>query len=189
MANSKNEANLLRRTLIPLVTIAVVVSALVFGITHIRHLAKSNQERARQERRQRCFDSVKSGESTALVMDSKLLPMLANDVDCQRIVTHLDFASTKIDPVDANAVSMLKNVTSMTFYCTAGTENVLNAAKALPIANLYFEMPDLTPESYLKLKTFSSLKSLHVEHVVTPEWRIRLESELPNVKIGAPFTE
>lgn len=41
--------------------------------------------------RQESFDSDKQGGTRARVMDTKLIPMLANDVDCRRIVTSVNF--------------------------------------------------------------------------------------------------
>ena len=158
-----------------------------FGITQLRQQARLSFERSKQEWRQKSFDAVKNGDSSALVMDSKLLPMLANDVDCRRIVTRLDFASTDIAASDARYVAELPNVTSITFYCTHGTKDLLLAAQMLPITDLYFEMPDLPVESYLMLKNFPHLKKVRFEHVMDDAWIDRLESQMPNVVVDAPF--
>lgn len=189
MTDGERNPSLLRRAAILVASIAAVVFVVAFGINQIRLRAKLNQEQFKQEWRQKSFDAVKAGRSTAWIMDSKLLPMLANDADCKRIVTSLDFTSTEIDATDATSLAMLKNVTTITFYCTTGTEHALEVAKSLPITNLYFELPDLTPESYLILKDFANLENVHFEHVMAPGWVKRLESELPGVKIDAPFTD
>ena len=120
-------------------------------------------------------------------MDSKLLPMLATDSDCQKNVTRLDFASTEIDSDDALYIAELPNVTSMTFYCTQGTKHALRAASKLPITDLFFEMPDLPVESYIMLKDFPHLKKVRFEQVMEDEWIERLKSELPGVNIDTPF--
>ena len=165
----------------------LVVVGVVFGIAQLRQQARRNLARRQAEWRQRSFDRVKQGDSSALVMDSELLPMLANDSECKQIVTGLDFASTNIDASDAKYVAQLQNVTSMTFYCTTGTRDLLLTARSLPITDIHFEMPDLTAESYLVLKEFPHLKKVRFEHVMDDEWIERLQSELPDVIVDAPF--
>ncbi len=170
--------------------LGIIVSiggVLAFGLIQLRQQVRLSFERSRQEWRQKSFDSVKRGDPSALVMDSKLLPMLANDAECKKTVTRLDFASTEIAVSDASSVAELPNVSSMTFYCTRGTKDLLLAARTLPVTNLYFEMPDLSPESYLMLKDFPHLKKVRFEHVMDDEWIDRLKSEMPNVMIDAPF--
>ena len=188
MTDRERNTNSLRRAVILLAATTAMVAIFWVGLKQIRQRVRLQQEQSKREWRQKSFDAVKAGGSTAYIMDSKLLPMLANDADCKQIVTNLDFGSTEIDAADANFVAMLKNVTSITFYCTTGTEHVLQAAKTLPITNLHFEMPDLTPESYLMLDVFPDLENVRFEHVMAPEWIDRLESKLPGVKIDAPFT-
>lgn len=141
-----------------LVIVAIVVGVIAFGIIELRRQARLSLERSKAQWRQKAFDSVKQGDSSALVMDSKLLPMLATDAQCQKNVTRLDFALTELDAVDSSFVAELPNVTSMSFYCTRGTQPLLIAARTLPITYLYFEMPDLPVESYLLLKEFPHLK-------------------------------
>jgi hypothetical protein len=165
----------------------LVVVGVVFGIAQLRQQARRNLARQQAEWRQRSLDRVKQGDSSALVMDSKLLAMLANDSECKKIVTGLDFASTNIDASDAKYVAQLQAVTSLTFYCTTGTKDLLLAARPLPITDIHFEMPDLTGESYLVLKDFPHLKKVRFEHVMDDEWIDRLQSELPNVIVDAPF--
>lgn len=75
----------------------------------------------------------------------------------------------------------------MTFYCTHGTKDVLVAARTLPITSIYFEMPDLSAESYLILRDYAQLKKIRLEQVVDDEWIERLRSELPNVIVEAPY--
>ncbi|QDU86796.1 hypothetical protein Pla175_01480 [Pirellulimonas nuda] len=75
----------------------------------------------------------------------------------------------------------------MTFYCTNGTKELLLAARSLPIDDLQFEMPDLLPEDFLILKEFPQLKKVRIEHMMEDEWIARLESELPNVVVEAPY--
>jgi hypothetical protein len=163
------------------------VTFLVFGVSHLREQGRLSRERTWQEYREREFARVKQGESRAWVMDSRLLPMLANDDECKRVVTHLDFASTDIDASDAASVSKLVNVTSMTFYCTRGTRDLLLAARSLPITDLYIKMGDRSPDSYLILKEFPQLKRIRIEHVVEDDWLAQLQSELPGVVVDAPY--
>lgn len=168
--------------------VAIVLGVITFSIMELRRQARLSFERSKAEWRQKAFDSVKRGDSSALVMDSRLLPMLATDAQCQKNVTRLDFASTQIDAADSSFVAELPNVTSMSFYCTRGTQPLLIAARTLPITELYFEMPDLPVESYLLLKEFPNLKTVRFEHVMDDAWIDRLKSELPNVVIDAPYT-
>lgn len=166
---------------------AIIVGLVALCVIVSQHQARLSFERSKQEWRQNAIDSVKQGSSSALVIDSKLLPMLANDAVCRKNVTRLDFASTEIDAVDSPFVAALPNVTSMSFYCTRGTKGLLTAARTLPISTLHFEMPDLSIESYLTLKEFPHLKAVRFEHVMDDEWINRLKSEMPNVAIDAPF--
>jgi hypothetical protein len=187
VAVPEHKPNSFRRVIGCLGFIAIIVGVLAFGIAQLRQQARLSLEQSRQERLQKSFDSVKQGGSSALVTNSKLLPMLANDTDCKKTVTRLDFASTEIDASDALYVAELLNVTSITFYCTRGTKDLLVVAQTLPITDLYFEMADLPEESYLMLKDFPHLKKVRFEHVMDDQWIERLESELPNVKVDAPF--
>lgn len=188
MTDAKSDqSNSFVRVLGCLGIVLVLGGFLAFGLTLLREEARLSFERSKQEWRQKQFDSVKRGDSSALVMDSKLLPMLATDSDCQKNVTRLDFASTKIDSADALYIAELPNVTSMTFYCTHGTKRALRAASKLPNTDLYFELPDLPVESYLKLKDFPHLKKVRFEQVMEDEWIERLKSELPSVNIDTPY--
>lgn len=175
------------RTTVVLGILGLVGSGLVFYIAHLRNQAQQQAVRDRAERRQKMFDRVKQGDSTASVFDSQLLPMLADDAECRLSVTGLEFGETEIDPVHAESVAQLENVTSISFYCTRGTEAVLVAARQLPIESLYFEMPDLPIESYLMLSEFPKLKLVHIEHVVDDAWIERLKFELPGVSLEIPF--
>lgn len=167
--------------------VASIGGALTFGLIQLRQQMRQSFERSQQECLQNSFDAVKRGDSSALVMDSKLLPMLASDAECKKTVTRLHFASTEIAVSDVPSVAELRNVSSMTFYCTRGTKDLLLAARTLPITDLYFEMPDLSTESYLVLKDFPQLKMVRFEHVMDDNWIERLKSELPNVMVDAPF--
>lgn len=162
----------------------VLVAALAFALLK---LSEHNHQQQEAERLQKAFEGVKQGESEPLVMQSKLLTLLANDADCRQIVRGLDFAMTAIDPIDAQAIARLQNVSSMGFYCTTGTREVLLASLSLPITDLYFEMPDLEMEDYLLLKDLPNLKKVRFEHIMEDEWIERLKTELPNVVIDAPF--
>lgn len=160
-----------------------------YAVSFARKQAQLQSQRQRAEWRQKAFELVKSGDEKAWVMDSKLLPMLASDPDCRQIVKRLEFTSTDIDATDSQAISELTNVSSMMFYCTRGTKDLLLAARTLPIDYIYFEMPDLRSEEYLILKEFPSLKHVRFEHVMDDEWIKRLESELTGVAIDAPFPQ
>lgn len=167
--------------------IAILGCGLVWGVNYVREQARLSHERSMKEFRERTFRAVKQGRSAASIMDSKLLPMLAQDADCRSIVTRLDFFSTTIDPSDTAFVGELSNVTSMSFYCTSGTKELLIAAEKLPITELYFEFTDLSDESFLILKRFPQLKQVRIEHIVKDWWIESLRSELPNVNVEAPY--
>lgn len=186
-AGQEEKSNSFRRVAGCLGVAITILAILGFGMAQLRRQVQRSLERAGEQWRQKSFDAVKQGHSSALVSDSKLLPMLANDADCRRIVKRLDFASTDIDRSDASYVAELPNVTSMTFYCTRGTEELLLAARTLPITDLHFEMPDLPDTSYLILKDFPQLKKVRFEQVMDDAWIERLKSELPGVIVDAPF--
>ena len=188
-ADNQRKPNTLRRPAFFFAFVVAVAAISFTTFTQLRYRARLAQELRSQEWQQKSIDAVKMGNPTAWVMDSKVLPMLANDSECKQIVTSLDFTSTEIDASDATAVGRLTNVTSMMFYCTTGTEHVLKAATDLPITDLYFEVPDLEAESYLMLKDFSNLKKVHFEHVMDSAWIERLKSELPGVDINSPFAQ
>lgn len=158
-------------------------------IAHARAEHELALERMRAGWREKEFDRVKSGAASALVQDSTLLAWLGDDEDCRRVLEHLDFASVVIDPSDAQAVSQLKNVTSMTFYHTEGTKDVLVAAQALPITAIYFEGLDLRGEEHLVLKNFPQLKHVRFQHVMEDVWIERPKAELPNVVVDAPYPQ
>ena len=94
---------------------------------------------------------------------------------------------TTIDPADAQSVSQLNNVTSMTFYCTTGTRDLLLAARSLPITDLYFEGDDLPVDAYLMLKDFPHLREVRIERVLDGQWIERMRTEMPDVAVNAPF--
>jgi hypothetical protein len=184
---AESQPNLPKRTIAILGIVCVILAGLFFGIAQIRKLTELNRDKRQSEFRQLFFDKVKQGDSSAVVIDSQLLPMLANDSQCQQVVTALEFAEINIESVDAPYVAQLKNVTRMSFYCTTGTKELLMHARSLPITELYFEMPDLLDEDYLILKDFPHLQKVHFEHVMEDEWIDRLKSKLPNVEVAAPF--
>lgn len=166
--------------------IAILGCGLAWGVNYVRERARLSHESSMKELRESTFQAVKQGRSAASIMDSKLLPMLAQDADCRSIVKRLDFFSMTIDPSDAVFVSELSNVTSMTFYCTRGTKELFIAAEKLPIAELYFEMADLSDDSFLILKRFPKLKQVRIEHIVKDAWIDSLRSEMPNVIFETP---
>ena len=187
-AERQQKTNLLLRVASCLCVTVSVAALVVIGISHLRQQERLSRDKMWQEYRENEFLSVKRGNSRPYVMDSELLPMSANDDDCIRVVTHLDFASTDMDASDAASVSKLVNVTSMTLYCTRGTRDLLLAARSLPITDLHFEMGDLSPESYFILKEFLQLKRIRIEHVVEDDWLAQLQSELPGVVVDAPYS-
>ncbi len=175
------------RLIVSLGVMLIAGGTLAFIAHHLRQQSQYSLERKRQEIRDAEFEAVRQGDSSALVMDSRLLPMLAGNAECRKHVTSLTFAETEIDAADAPFVAQLSGVTSMTFYCTRGTQDLLLAARSLPVAELSFESPDLRPESYLILKDFPNLKRLRFEQVMDDAWIDRLKMEMPGVTIDAPY--
>ncbi len=155
----ERKSNSLRSLLGCLGVIVILGFGIPWGLNFVREQSRLSLERFKKELRQRTFDDVKQGDTSASIMDSKLLPMLAEDTDCRSIVTRLDFSSTTIDPSEAVFVGELSNVTSMTFYCTRGTEDLLTAAEKLPITELYFELTDLSDDSFMVLKRFPPIET------------------------------
>lgn len=166
----------------------ILLSAGAFAVAVQNYQSGRQLERTRLEARQREFDAAKNGDTSALVMDSGLIPMLAEDADCRRSLTSLTFAATDIDAAHAPHVAKLTNVTSMTFYCTKGTKDLLLAARTLPVSELSFEGDDLQPESYLMLRDFSQLKRVRFEQVMDDALIDRLKMEMPGVTIDAPHS-
>ncbi len=164
----------------------ILISAAALAFAVHNYQSGRQWERTRLEARQKQFNAVKQGDTSALVVDSRLLPMLADDADCRRLLTSLTFATTEIDSVDALQVAKLANVTSMTFYCTKGTKDLLLAARSLPLTELSFEGPDLKPDSYLMLKHFPHLKRVRFEQVMDDALIDRLKMEMPGVTIDVP---
>lgn len=164
----------------------ILISAAALAVAVHNYQSGRQLERTRLEARQKQFNAVKQGDTSALIMDSRLLPMLADDADCRRLLTSLTFAATDIDSAHAPHVAKLTNVTSMTFYCTKGTKDLLLAARSLSLTDLSFEGPDLQPDSYLILKDFPHLKRVRFEQVMDDALIDRLKLEMPGVTIDAP---
>ena len=165
--------------------IGLVLGAVIALIIQRQHQDRLTLQHSREQFRQNALAGVKQGDSSALVMDSELLRMLANDADCKRIVTRLNFAATAFNTEDSEAVAALSNVTSITFYSTTGTVHALLGAESLPITDLCFEGTDLQAASYLTLKNFPHLKRVRFEQLIEDQWVERLKVELPNTAIDA----
>lgn len=129
------------------------------------------------------FQAVKEGESDALVLDSALLPMLAEDSECRNRIRGLTFASTEIAPDDALSVSQFANLQRITFYCTSGTRDVLIAARGLPVQDVFFELGDLRSDDHQLLRNLPQLKSVQFEPALTAEEAEKLRRLLPDVDV------
>jgi len=165
--NSIAKSNLLSRNcLIFLVILILVAIALPLGISYLREQSRLELERLRAEWRQKWFDHVKKGHTQATVMDSLLLPMLANDPECVAKVQSLYFSMVNVDPEDAKNVARLTNVQDIGFYDTSGADVVLKHARGLPISSLFFEGSHLSHDSLRALSEFPKLKKVHFEHVM-----------------------
>lgn len=157
---------------------AVVLVLFVIGLPFLQEQQQLALERRNAERRQELFDAVKRGEPRALIMDSKLLQMLANDADCVANLRELDFSMTKITAEDARHVSRMSNLELLYFYGTHGADFVLENARELPIKKMGFEMARLSKDSLRSLSDFKELTEVHFEHVMVPD-EIEILKALP----------
>lgn len=139
--------------------------------------------RGHPEYRLEQFQAVKEGKSDALVLDSALLPMLAEDSVCRNRIRGLTFDSTEIAPDDALSVSQFANLQRITFYCTSGTRDVLIAARGLPVQDVFFELGDLRSDDHQLLRDLPQLKSVHFEPALTVEEAEKLRRLLPDVDV------
>jgi len=105
-----------RNWLTCLAILALLAITLALGITYLREQSRLRLERQRAEWRQKRFNDVKNGGTQATVMDSLLLPMLANDPECVANVRSLYFSMVEIDPEEAENVVRLTNVNDIGFY-------------------------------------------------------------------------
>ena len=105
--DSQSQSRASRSCVPALVVMATIAGLLVVGIQYLREQQRLSFERQKAERRQRSFDRVKNGDHRASIVDSKLLPMLANDAACVSNLNELDFDMTAITHEDARYVSRL----------------------------------------------------------------------------------
>lgn len=170
-----------------LVVSLAFVGLLVIGITFQREKQRLSFERQRTQWRQGSFDRVKRGDQFALIMDSKLLPMLANDADCIANLSGLSFSMTQITDEDARFVSQLSNVQTLSFYDTRGADLVLENARDLPITQMGFDMSRLYKDSLRTLSQFPDLSKLHFGHVMYPSEIAILKTLPPRITVHIPY--
>ena len=169
-----------------LVLPAVILVLFVIGLPFLREQQQLALERRNVERRQKSFDAVKRGEPRVLIMDPKLLQMLADDADCVANLRELDFSMTKITAEDASHVSRMSNLELLNFYDTHGADFVLENARELPIKKMGFEMARLSKDSLRSLSDFNELTEVHFEHVMFPD-EIEILKALPTrTKVQIP---
>lgn len=169
-------------------TILILLAiGLPLGISYLRRQARLNLERQRAEWRQKCFDDVKNGDTQAMVMDSLLLPMLAQDPECVANVRSLYFSMVNIDSTVAQNVASLTNVEDIGFYDTSGADIVLRHARRLPIESLFFEVSHVSHDSLRALSEFPKLKKVHFEQVMAPD-EIAILKALPSgIVVEVPY--
>lgn len=167
--------------------VALMLGMVVTGVMVLRERAAKRLVREAAARRLKTFAQAKAGSGAVLVSDSKLLPMLADDRDCRRQTTRLEFTSITVQAEDAGRVAELSNIDSLSFYCTRGTAAVLKAARELPITEVYFEMPDLEADEYWVLRDYQQLRKVHFEQVMDSTWIEEFRAALPGVEVETPF--
>ena len=91
-ADNQRKPNTLRRPVFFFAFVVAVAAISFTTFTQLRYRARLAQKLRSQEWQQKSIDAVKKGNPTAWVMDSKVLPMLANDSECKQIVTSLDLS-------------------------------------------------------------------------------------------------
>jgi hypothetical protein len=184
---SETQPLLSRGCLVSMLVLLAFAGLLVVGIPYVRERQRLTFERQKAERRQGAFERVKNGDTRVLVMDSKLLPMLARDADCVANLKELNFSMTAIAPNDARFISQLKNVRVLTFYDTQGADHVLENARDLPITRMGFEMDRLSKDSLVTLADFPDLTDVHFEHLMYPNEIAVLEMLPPRIKVRIPY--
>ena len=184
--DSQSQSRASRSCVPALVVMATIAGLLAVGIQYLREQQRLSFERQKAERRQRSFDRVKNGDDRASIVDSKLLPMLANDAACVSNLNELDFDMTAITHEDARYVSRLRNVRTLYFYDTRGADLVLENARDLPIVKMGFEMARLNQDSLRSLSDFPILTEVHFEHVMFPNEIAVLEGLPPRITVRIP---
>lgn len=176
-----------RGCLVSVVVSLAFVGLLVIGMPFLRENQRLTFERQRTQWRQDSFDRVKRGDHQVLIMDSKLLPMLANDADCVTNLNGLSFSMTQITVEDARFVSQLSNVQTLSFYDTRGADLVLENARNLPIAQMGFDMSRLSKDSLRTLSEFPNLSKARFGYVMYPSEIAILETLPPRITVHIPY--
>lgn len=169
-----------------LIALIALSALLVVGIPYLNEQKRVSLELQKAEWRQNEFNRVKNGAQDVLIMDSRLLPMLAQDADCIANAQQLKFSMTEITPDDARFISQLTNVKTLYFYDTHGAELVLENALDLPIGKMGFEMDRLSKDALRKLSDFPVLTDVHFEHVMYPDEIALLEKLPPRITVHIP---
>jgi hypothetical protein len=161
--------------------------ALPFAVSYLLEQSRLNIERRRAQWRQKWFDDVKNGDTQAMVMDSELLPMLANDPECVANLESLYFSCVTIAPEDAKHVARLTNVKDIGFYDTSGADVILDHAGGLPIESLFFECSPVSHDSLRALSEFSKLQKVHFEQGMSPDEIAILKELRPEIVVEIPY--
>lgn len=184
---SKPKPIMSRGCLVSLVVSMAFVGLLVIGIPFQREKQRLSFERQKAEWRQDAVERVKRGDQYALIMDSKLLPMLANDADCVANLNALSFSMMQMTDEDARFVSQLSNVETLSFYDTRGADLVLENARNLPIMQMGFDMSRLPKDSLRTLSESPDLSTLHFGHVMYPSEIAILKTLQPRITVHIPY--
>ena len=119
-------------------------------------------------------------------MDSRLLPMLANDPECVANTRTLCFSMVRIAPEDARYVARLANVKDIVFYDCTSADAVLEHACSLPIESLFFEGASVSPDSLRNLSNFPKLTNVHFEWELHPDDIVILKTLPSHITVEFP---
>lgn len=161
-----------------------LLSILVYGgyRSKIERMAELDQRTDKM--RQELFEKVKHGESTPWVMDAELLSMLADDPECVRNVTSLQFSMSDLSDSRFKRTREFHQLRGINFYDCRNTDNVLEAVNGMPtIITVYFEVSDVNEESIRLLATLPNLKKVQFEQIMPPGEIELLRKLLPNVEL------
>ena len=173
-----------RRFIVVLALLAV--GALVY-IPWRRQQVRSEIETAQQILRQQEVDRVRQGARTVTLMDSRLLPMLADDTMCVNHLNELSVAMTDIPADDAVSIVKFVNLESLSCYDVRGVDSLVEHAAELSIKTMSFQATRLSKESLKRLANFPALKKVHFGYVIFPN-EMAVLAELPkHIVVEAPY--
>lgn len=167
-----------------LLFVVAVLSILVYGCYRSEIERMADLDQRTDKMRQELFEKVKHGNSTPWVLDAELLSMLADDPDCVRNVTSLQFSMSDLSDSRFRRTREFHQLRGINFYDCRNTDNVLEAVNGMPtIITVYFEVSVVTEDGIRLLATLPNLKKVQFEQIMPPSEVGLLRKLLPNVEL------